>query len=465
MRFFLKIFFSFLITVLLAGWALFWIGHHLRAEMDERLHQHLHQLLDERRQLAVLLATQGVEAVRHSLLASSFKESLLLLDDKGHDLLGRPMPEKLLKYLNQELDPAFRHHFGPRPFPGEPSHSQGVEEEGPPPHQPLLTYDSANQRYKIVILPPSPRWWLIIKDYPLRLLGVIAIIALVVFLLARHFTQPIRHLQSMAMALASGNLTTRVAAIRGRIPDELSDLAGDFNFMAQQLEDLFHAQHRLLRDVSHELRSPLARIRVAMGLLEQSQTEVDDNLTRMAMELERLDELIGQIITISRPVVPGGIRRDVLVDLGEMVRDVVADGRFEMERQQRLLVLERVDTALLWADATGLHSAIDNVLRNALHHTDQQGTVFVELIREGNYAWLLVADQGPGVPESDLKHIFSPFFRLEESRERVTGGFGLGLAIAARVVSEHGGEISARNRPEGGLVISITLTVEPNTLL
>ncbi|MEO5351643.1 MAG: ATP-binding protein [Magnetococcus sp. XQGC-1] len=260
--------------------------------------------------------------------------------------------------------------------------------------------------------------------------------------------------------MASGDLTARAPLVPGRLPDELHDLERDFNHMAQQLEGMFHAQNRLLRDVSHELRSPLARMRVAMGLMEQSLPEPDENLNRMVLELERLDALIGQIIRVARPSIPGDNRRDVLVDLGEMVRSVVADARFELARQENRLLLERVDAVLLWADAVGLRSVIDNVLRNALHHSGRQGSVRVELLSQGERARLEISDQGPGVPEGDLSRIFLPFYRVEEAREGGAGCFGLGLAIAARVVREHGGEIAARNRHEGGLAVTITLPIE-----
>ncbi|MBF0463157.1 MAG: HAMP domain-containing protein [Magnetococcales bacterium] len=461
MRFFLKLFVSFLLTVLLAGVVLFWSGHHLRAEMDEQLRQRAYQLLQERQELAALLTTQGVEAVRQRLRAFLRVDDLLILDEANQDLLGRPISDGLRERLEGNSDATSHHHHARHLFfDGPDGHDR--RPNGPSLHHPLLAHDADNHAYKLVILPAPSLWKRILWEYPLLPLGVVLVSALVVFVLARHFTRPIRRLRSMALAMASGDLSTRALVARGRLPDELNDLERDFNFMAQQLEELFRAQHRLLRDVSHELRSPLARMRVALGLMEQSLTGSDDNLNRMTLELERLDELIGQIIAISRPSMPGGVRRDVLVDLGEMVRIVVADARFEMEQQERLRIQEQVDTtALLWADAAGLRSVVDNVLRNALHHSGQQGTVWVELVRQGNMARLVISDQGPGVPEGDLSRIFLPFYRVEESRERKSGCFGLGLAIAARVVREHGGQIVARNRSEGGLEVTILLPLEP----
>jgi signal transduction histidine kinase len=265
----------------------------------------------------------------------------------------------------------------------------------------------------------------------------------------------------MALAIARGDLAARSSLMRGRIPDELNDLERDFHFMARQLEELFHAQHRLLRDVSHELRSPLARLRVALGLLEQAHTESDENLQRMALELERLDALIGQIIAVSRPNLPGDGRRDVLVDLAEMVRTVLADARFEVENHPGVNIEEQLHvTALIWANATELRSVIDNLVRNAIHHSGQQGVVKVNLQCQDQQACLTVADQGPGVPEQELSRIFYPFYRVEESRAQKGGRFGLGLAIAARVVQEHGGRIQAQNRQERGLQVTVWLPME-----
>ncbi len=464
MRFFFKLFLSFLLTVLIAGVVLFWSGHYLRAEMDGQWRQRLSQLLQERRALATLLETQGVDALRKGLSDSPLKDSLRVLDADNHDILGRALPETLLHRLQNHSGSAPHRHVPLPPDNASPNNARSpgdpAQEAGDPSaHHPLLAHDSAHHPYRLIILPPSP-WERIIQGYPLLPLGVVIISTLVVFLLARHFTRPIRRLRGMALAMASGDLSARTPVIRVRLPDELSDLERDFNFMARQLEELFHVQNRLLRDVSHELRSPLARMRVALGLMEQSLNGPDDNLTRMEMELERLDALIGQIIAVSRPAQPGGIRRDALVDLGEMVRTVVADARFEMEQKECLLIQEQVDAALLWADATGLRSVIDNVLRNALHHSGQQGTVRVVLVVQGERARLVISDEGPGVPEGDLARIFLPFYRVEESRERGSGCFGLGLAIAARVVREHGGEITARNRAEGGLEVTILLPLE-----
>ncbi|MBF0097766.1 MAG: HAMP domain-containing protein [Magnetococcales bacterium] len=479
MRFFLKLFFSFLLTILLISSLVFWIGHQLRPEMDGVLHAQLRYKLQERSQLASMVEQKGLEDAKEKLLQSPLQSELLLLTEENQDILGRVVPEEVLRHLRRgaEHDRQWMDFWRspqetlPRPPNDAASRAEMVQnhdlnrEKGfrflPPPHLPVMVRDSQQKLYKLVLMPAPPLWRRIISEHPLLPAGVFSLSALLVFLLARHFTQPIRRLRLMALAIARGDLAARSSLMRGRIPDELNDLERDFHFMARQLEELFHAQQRLLRDVSHELRSPLARLRVALGLLEQAHTESDEHLQRMALELERLDALIGQIIAVSRPTLPGAERRDVLVDLAEMVRMVLADARFEVERHPGVRIEEQLNvTALTWANATELRSVIDNLVRNAIHHSGQQGVVEVSLDCRDNLASLVVADQGPGVPEQELSRIFYPFYRVEESRAQTGGRFGLGLAIAARVVQEHGGRIQAQNRQQGGLMVTVWLPTE-----
>ncbi|MBF0213429.1 MAG: HAMP domain-containing protein [Magnetococcales bacterium] len=284
----------------------------------------------------------------------------------------------------------------------------------------------------------------------------------VVFPLARHFTGPLRRLQGATLRLAEGDLTTRAPTPHRIISDELDDLARDFNFMAQRLEMLFHSQKRLLRDVSHELRSPLARMRVALGLAEQESSELQaEHWERLSLELDRLDALIGQIIRVSRPEEPNQVPKDTLVDLGALVEAVIADARFENSGSDSSLIIQRQDPALMWADGAAIHSAVENVVRNAMRHTPAGAQVTLQLLRQGEKAHIVVQDGGPGVPEGDLPRITEPFFRVDESRDRVSGGHGLGLAIATCAVRDHGGELVARNRATGGLEVEIILPVEP----
>ncbi|MBF0309520.1 MAG: HAMP domain-containing protein [Magnetococcales bacterium] len=451
MRFFLKLFLTFWAAVLFLGGGLFWGGHTLRDFLDPLLEQHLLKTITERRTLVNLLREHGIATTRTHLEKSPFREELFVLDASGEDLSGRTPPAYL---RHAPVDSGL-------PLP-PPPFLKGftLPPNEPPPHMSLPVDDPEGNHYRVAMTRIPHPWSMLLREYPLFPLAVFLFSGLVVFLLARHFTKPLQRLQYTALRLAEGDLTTRTPAGSRLIPDELDDLARDFNFMAQRLEEQFHRQKRLLRDVSHELRSPLARMRVALGLAEQEGEARIDHLQRLALELERLDELIEQIIRVSRPEESGPVRKESLVDLGALVASVVADARFETGGPVDRIALSVEETAFLWADGKRLHSAVENIVRNALRHSPAGAEIAVALSVGDRRARLRVTDAGPGVPEKDLPRLMEPFFRVEEDRDRGSGGYGLGLAIAARAVRDHGGEITARNRPKGGLEVEITLPVE-----
>jgi two-component system, OmpR family, sensor histidine kinase CpxA len=211
----------------------------------------------------------------------------------------------------------------------------------------------------------------------------------------------------------------------------------------------------LLRDVSHEFRSPLARIRVALALAEREAGEtVQPDLKRIERECEQLDDLVSQVMAVTRLNPQTTPARDPL-RLDELVEQVLGDARFE-HPGARIEYHATGDTEVL-GEARALRSAVENVLRNALDHTDPQQPVELELERVGNEVKLRVLDRGPGVPESDLQRIFEPFFRSDRSRDHRYNGYGIGLAITARVLALHGGRVKACNRPEGGLEVTLSL--------
>ncbi|MBF0164535.1 MAG: HAMP domain-containing protein [Magnetococcales bacterium] len=325
--------------------------------------------------------------------------------------------------------------------------------------------DPDGNPYRLIFSRQTSPWTLLLREYPLLPLLLLLISGVVVFPLARHFTRPVGLLRGAALRLADGDLTARAPMARRLVSDELDDLAGDFNFMAARLETLFHGQKRLLQDVSHELRSPLARMRVALGLIEQKNDGLDEEheeaLQRLARELERLDGLIGQVIRVSRPEQPEQMPRDTLIDLGALAEQVVEDARFEHGVESPVLASQLLEPALLWADGEALHSAVENVVRNAMRHAPRDSEVTLLLSRHGAWVRILVQDHGPGVPEADLPRIIEPFFRVEEARDRASGGHGLGLAIAARAIRDHKGKLTVRNRAAGGLEVEIDLPVEP----
>jgi len=240
--------------------------------------------------------------------------------------------------------------------------------------------------------------------------------------------------------------------------DELGDLVRDFNRMADKTEQLIHSQRQLLYDVSHELRSPLARMNVALDLL-RGRVHEDPALDRIEIDLQRLNEMIGRLLTVAKLEATSTLQTAVSVDLSELLASVASDTNFEaQEKGSRVEILQTTDLTIL-GDPNLLRSAIENVLRNALRFTQPGTTVEATLqsnSETGNEAILSIRDHGPGLPENELTNIFKPFYRVTDSRSRDSGGAGLGLAITERVVRLHGGNIQAMNDPNGGLRIEMT---------
>jgi len=291
---------------------------------------------------------------------------------------------------------------------------------------------------------------------------VAAVLASLLFaaLLAWYFSRPIRALRSAFEAAAAGDLAPRFEGSH-KGGDELSDLGRDFDRMSGRLRALMDGQRRLLHDVSHELRSPLARLQAAVGLAHQQPDKVANSLERIERESIRMDKLVGELLTLSRlEASPDVVRREP-VDLTELVDAIVADARFEVAQggagAMQILLDVATNTALqVDGDPDLLWSAIENVVRNAVRHGAAGGQVMVTLGAEGGSACVEVLDRGPGIAPNDLASIFEPFFRSGASASGVDG-HGLGLAIAQRVTTAHGGRIIAANRAGGGLRVRFVL--------
>jgi two-component system sensor histidine kinase CpxA len=320
-------------------------------------------------------------------------------------------------------------------------------------------------RYTLVLSPPpGPRLFLGPRGLPVPGL-IIAVISsgLVCYLLAWFLTMPIVRLRAATRQLAAGDLAARSGAPNIRRRDEVAGLMRDFDGMAERLENLVKAQSRLLNDISHELRSPLARLNVALGLARQrSNLESASMLDRIELEASRLNELIGRILTLARLEDGEQLVPTTPVLLDEVVLSVAEDAEFEAQAR-RCHVRSQIPAGI-WevrGDASLLHSAIENVVRNAIRYTREGTSVEVRLERMesagGSEAVIKITDCGSGVPSDALEKLFQPFYRLDDARGRQTGGVGLGLAITERAVRFHGGRIAAVNRAEGGLMVEIHL--------
>ncbi len=418
----------------------------------------------------------GGERAAHDYLEGSARTQhvrAFVFDPSGYDLTGHPAPP-WIEDVRQGNPPR-----------ESPLHHRGWMDNFLPDRitRHALTLDG--KRYTMVLeLPPGPR--VFFGPHEIPGLGIaIAVITsgLMCYLLSWSITSPVTRLRQAAQSLAAGDLTARAGApMRGR-RDELAELMRDFDRMAERIEVLVDSQSRLLKDVSHELRSPLARLSVALGLARQRVTpevapELESSLNRIELEADRLNQLIQRLLTISRlESGTDGLRRTRL-SLRELVEQVAHDAEYETPgRGCRVTAITDTsdtdedengpDEFLVYGDPDLLRSAVENVVRNATRYTTEGTTVEVRLEREpaangdGEEVIVRVLDCGPGVPDQALPKIFEPFYRLDDARNRQTGGAGLGLSIADRAIRLHGGQLRASNRKEGGLQVEIRIPAGP----
>jgi two-component system sensor histidine kinase CpxA len=288
----------------------------------------------------------------------------------------------------------------------------------------------------------------------LRLAIALLSAGLLCLLIARHITKPIRTLQAVATRIADGDLSVRATPAIAPRSDELGDLAHDFDRMAERVQSLLRKQQELLGDISHELRSPLARLGVSLELAQRGDKEA---LERMQSDLDRLDAMIEQILTLTRLQVREGEKLKTPVNLRAILESVADDASFEGQNVGKHVVVEGSAECWVLGDAALLRSCLENVVRNALRYTAPQTNIEAQItLRNTSPAVAVtISDRGPGVPPDALPRLFEAFYRVSESRDRNSGGTGLGLCIAQKVVSLHGGKIVARNREGGGLVMEI----------
>jgi two-component system sensor histidine kinase CpxA len=297
---------------------------------------------------------------------------------------------------------------------------------------------------------------------------------LTTFALVLLFTRPIARLRKAARELAHGNLKARVnePADRPRSTsgDELHALLHDFDHMAERLESLVGAQQLLLRDVSHELRSPLARLSVALELArEDGSAEMAKHLDRIERETEKLNQLIGQLLTLSSMEAIESVARFEPVSLNQVVAQIIPDAQYEASQRQCSVVFHADGECTTPGNRQLLYRAIENVVRNAVKYTTPGTEVEISVgagkDETGHSVNVVeVSDRGPGIPEAEIEAIFRPFYRVDRARSQETGGFGVGLAIAERTVKLHGGRVSGRNRSGGGATIRMQFPSEPARL-
>lgn len=396
-------------------------------------------------------------------VAAASHISAVVFDERGEEVSGRPVPQDA-GAMAQRAAQSGGFIFE---FPGQRQQPLGA--------QPVQSATGAH--YVLVGELPRPNFPGVPPRFGERgsllfglrmitrsLLPLLLIGAFFCYWFARHLSKPIVELRGATQALSEGKLTARVDDKLLKRRDEIGYLGLDFNVMAGRIESLVEAQRRLLGDISHELRSPLARQGVALGLARRrGNPEVGTALDRIGREAERMNQMIGQLLTLSQLESGTDYLTKVDIDLGALVKEVADDAQYEARSLDRSVRLVASETCSVHGVSDLLRSAVENVVRNAVRHTapgtDVEIALRCEEVNGGRYATVSVRDHGKGVPEESIEDIFRAFYRVEHARDRKSGGTGLGLAIAARAVRLHGGTITAGNAPDGGLNVEIKLQV------
>ena len=291
-----------------------------------------------------------------------------------------------------------------------------------------------------------------------RLAVAVIVSGIVCFLLARYLTAPIRRLQVASAEIARGNFNVRTGDDTRR--DELGDLARDFDRMSQQLARAQTSQRQLIRDVSHELRSPLARLHLALGLARQRAGDTEQaELERIESEVETLEEIIKQLLDVARLEADAHALPQTHFALDALVHEIVQDANYEGLTEDISIRQEGTTGAQLRGDRAVVRSAVENVVRNALRHTPSGTEITTHLKHDAQamLARIIIRDHGPGIADDLRDELFKPFVRGDYARDRDSGGYGIGLAIADAAVRRHGGTISTMNHPDGGLEVEISL--------
>jgi len=329
-------------------------------------------------------------------------------------------------------------HAMAAPLPGAPNLCLAAM----PPPRPLV----------LGLVPAS--WWFLLPVLELLIAGVIS------FFLARYLAEPILRTRAAAAAFAAGDLAARASAAGAR-HDEAADLEREFNRMADRVAGMIAAQQRFIGDVSHEVRSPLGRLALTLGLARRDAApELLPKLDRMEYELDNVSRLVRELLVLATLQGDVGPPTNQAVAVSDIIGQVIEDLSFEFhDRAQSIRVVRRNAGVLVRGDGALLRRAIENVLRNALFYTPDTTPVEILLEADASWARVVVRDHGPGVPEKALPQLFDPFFRVDQARARNTGGVGLGLSISQRAVELHGGRISASNVPPHGLAVRIELPV------
>ncbi len=358
---------------------------------------------------------------------------VVFTDSKGTDLVtGQPRPELLRRQERSRWRMPF-------PFGGR---------------RPIIARADSSRQYRLFLIDERRNWTFFFLQP--QHLWIIGLVVLLCYGFAYHLTSPVRRLRAAVECFGRGDFSARAETNR---KDELGQLATSFNQMADRIQTLLAAERRLLLDISHELRSPLARLGVAIELARSGEDRTS-MLDRIQKEADRLNELVTELLQVTRVEGDPSMQRMDTVRLDELLADLVYDSLLEAKAKDCTLLLKAPVAVSLTGDEELIRRAIENVIRNAIRYAPRSTSVDIELRKPGGVAIISVRDYGPGVPEEALPRIFDPFYRVDSDRNRLSGGLGLGLAIARRSVELHKGKLTARNA-QPGLLVTIEFPIAP----
>lgn len=497
-----RLFWKFFLSILLAQFAAtigiggtFWLK-------DRATRQQQGQDIDTSGQAGTVIESAsatlqfGGPGALRQFLGNQQRHRVLAVDETGRDILQRPVKPALLAEARRALTQADKQrvvrqigaadghryllflpsseHFRSfgravgMPFVGNgpPPRNEG-NPDGPPPERgpgpgtgpgPGPGMNDPGGPPGMRDQPPAPLFGPFRSFIPIG--AAILVSLLFAFLLAWYFSRPIRQLRLAFEAASNGDLAPRFGT-PGLGADELQNLGHDFDRMTDRLRTLMDGQTRLLHDVSHELRSPLARLQAAIGLAHQQPDKMAASMERIERESVRMDKLVGELLTLSRLEAGALHAMSEDISIAELIDEIASDARFEAAGRHIEVRLSGEADVMMVGQADLLCRAVENVVRNAIKHSHDGGQVQLELavLDQGQSVRIAVLDDGPGVVPADIKAIFQPFFRASNNEK--TEGHGLGLAIAQHVVQVHGGKISARNRVGCGLCVEIVLPLKP----
>ncbi len=447
-RFFRRIFVSVWIIVIATAVTTFFFANMLPASSDESF-QYDARLVnivanDLREALAVDPDNAAELVADHHLLDFGRRMQIYILNAAGDDVLDRRLPFAVNRV-----------HQRTTFFSDEP-----LEIRDP---RLLVRRDGLDSYTVVGYQRVYPMGRVLARPGARALLLIVAILvsAAVSLVLARFIVLPVRRLQKAGHRVAEGDLSVRVAHTVGGRRDDIAQLARDFDAMTERIERLLTTQQRLMRDVSHELRSPLARLQALQSLARQRLTDEDDTsvVDRMESESERLNLLIEEILSFARIDAQQEIQRQT-TDIADLVQAIADDVSIEIGDAAKDVTYEGPERLTLDVDSALVHSAIENVVRNSVRFTESGSTIVVKVAEVGDTVELTIDDTGPGVPDDALPRLFEPFYQVDESRTPNSGGGGVGLAIAKRAIDLHDGEIYAENRDPIGLRVVMRLPIQ-----